>query len=112
MTPEVSYFIPGSLEDTYKHIEVADRHHVTAKQKGQLHIKMCDNDGDTFIETLHDVILAPDICDRLFPNIMSMNSVHTCLFHKGFFAVCFGSKKENPVTLPHSAQKKHEFWGK
>ena len=32
MTPEVSYFIPGSLEDTDKYIEVADRHHVTAKQ--------------------------------------------------------------------------------
>ena len=24
MTPEVSDFIPGSYEDTYKHIEVAD----------------------------------------------------------------------------------------
>ena len=35
MTPEVSDFIPGSLEDTDKHIEVADRHHVTAKQKVQ-----------------------------------------------------------------------------
>ena len=33
MTPEVSYFITCSLEDTYKHIEVADGHHVTAKQK-------------------------------------------------------------------------------
>ena len=33
MTPQVSDFIPGSLEDTDKHIEVADGHHVTAKQK-------------------------------------------------------------------------------
>ena len=39
MTPEVSDFIPGSLEDTYKHNEVADVHHVTAKQKGQVQIK-------------------------------------------------------------------------
>ena len=31
MTPEVSYFIPGSLDDTDKHIEVLDGHHVTAK---------------------------------------------------------------------------------
>ena len=36
MTPKVSYFIPGSLEDTDKHIEVANRHHVTLKQKGQV----------------------------------------------------------------------------
>ena len=33
MTPEVSDFITGSLEDTYKHIEFSKRHHVTAKQK-------------------------------------------------------------------------------
>ena len=31
MTPEVTYFIPGSLEDTDKFIEVADGHHVTTK---------------------------------------------------------------------------------
>ena len=30
MTPEVTDFIPGSLEDTDKFIEVANRHHVTA----------------------------------------------------------------------------------
>ena len=36
MTPEVSDFIPGLLEDTDKLIEVADVHHVTAKQKGKL----------------------------------------------------------------------------
>ena len=34
MTPHVPNFIPGSLEDTYKYIEVADGYHVTAKQKG------------------------------------------------------------------------------
>ena len=33
MTPEVSDFIPGSLEDTDKYIGVADGHSVTAKQK-------------------------------------------------------------------------------
>ena len=36
MTPKVSDFIPGSLEDTDKYIEVADGHHVTAKQKSQV----------------------------------------------------------------------------
>ena len=59
MIPEVSDFIPGSLEDTDKYIEVADVHHVTAKQKGQVRIKMCDNNGKPFIETLHNVLLAP-----------------------------------------------------
>ena len=33
MKPEVSDFIPGSLEDTDKHIKFADGHHVTAKKK-------------------------------------------------------------------------------
>ena len=36
MTPEVSDFIPGSLEDTDKYIEVADGNHVTTKEKGQV----------------------------------------------------------------------------
>ena len=40
MTPEVQDFIPGSLEDTDKYIEVADGHHVTEKQKGQVQIQM------------------------------------------------------------------------
>ena len=25
--------------------------------------------------------------------------------------VHFGTKKKNAVTLPHSSQRKHEFWG-
>ena len=36
MKPEVSDFITGPLEYTDKHIEVADGHHVTEKQKGQV----------------------------------------------------------------------------
>ena len=33
MKPEVSDFIPGSLEDTDKPIKFMDGHHVKAKQK-------------------------------------------------------------------------------
>ena len=36
MTPEVSGFIPGTLEDTDKSIEFTDGHHVTSKQKGRV----------------------------------------------------------------------------
>ena len=35
MTPEVTDFIPGSLEDRDKFIEVADGHNVTVKKKVQ-----------------------------------------------------------------------------
>ena len=66
MTPDVSDFNPGSLEYTDEHIEVADGHHVTEKQKVQVHLKMCNNNGDTFIATLHNVLLAPDLCGGLF----------------------------------------------
>ena len=59
-------FILGLLDDTDKHIEVADEHHIMAKKKGQVRIKMCDNNGDTLIATLKNVLLAPDLCDRLF----------------------------------------------
>ena len=73
MTPEVSDFIPCSLEYTDKHIEVADGHHVMTGGKGNLQIKKgkyklktCDNNGDPFIATLHNILLAPDLCNRLF----------------------------------------------
>ena len=59
-------FIPCSLEDKDKHTEVADEHHVTAEQKGQVQIKMGDNNGDPLIATLHNVLLSPDLCNRLF----------------------------------------------
>ena len=57
MKPEVSDFVPGSLEDTDKYIEVADWHHLTAKQKGQAQIKMCNGHGYPFIAMLHNVLL-------------------------------------------------------
>ena len=74
MTPEVTDFIPGSLEDTDKFIEVADGHHVTAKQKGSVLIQKFDNNGNTFFATLYNVLLAPDLCDRLFSIIKLMNA--------------------------------------
>ena len=61
MTPEGSEFITGILEDTDKQIEVADDHQVTAKHKGQVQIKMCDDNGDHFIATLYNVLLAPEL---------------------------------------------------
>ena len=74
MTPELSDFVPGSLEDTHKYIEVADGHHVTAKPKGRVRIQMCNDNGKTFIATLYNILLAPDLCDRLFSIITLMNS--------------------------------------
>ena len=109
MTPEVSDIIPGTLEDTDKYIEVAGGHHVTAKQKGQEQIQMCDDKGKSFIATLYNVLLAPDLCDRLFSIITLINVGHSCLFHKVFCTVYFGADKDNAVTLPHSEQRKHAF---
>ena len=63
---DFSDFIPGSLEDTDKHIEVADGHHIIAKQKGQVRIKMCNDNRNKFIAYLYNILLAPDLCDRLF----------------------------------------------
>ena len=66
ITPQVSDFIQCLLEDTDKYIEVADVHHITVKQKWQVQIKMCDNNGDPFIATLHNVVLAPDYATGYF----------------------------------------------
>ena len=66
MTPEVSEFIPGSLEYKNKNIEVTEGHHVTTKEKWQVQIKMCDNNGYSFIATLHNVLLVPDYATGYF----------------------------------------------
>ena len=87
MKPEVTDFIPGSLEDTDKFIEVADGHHVTAKQKESVRIQIFDDNGKNFVAALYNVLLAPYLCDRLFYIITLMNAGHKCLFHKGFCTV-------------------------
>ena len=84
MTPLVSNFIPGLLEDRDINIEVEDIYHVTAKQKGQVWIKMYYDIGDIFIATLHNVNLALYLCNMLFSIFMLMNLGYTCLYHKGF----------------------------
>ena len=72
MTPEVTDFIPVSLEDTDRFIEDADGHHVTAKQKGSVRIQMCNDNRKTFVATLYRVLLAPGLCDRFFSIITLM----------------------------------------
>ena len=73
---------------------------------------MCDNNIKTFVATLYNVLLAPDLCNRLFSIIKLMNAGHMCPFHKRFCTVYFGAKEDNAVTLPHSAVRKHTFSGK
>ena len=73
MTPQVSDFIPGSLEDTDKYIKVADVHHAPENQKGKVQIKMRDNNRDTFITTLRNILLETDLCDRLFSIVTLIN---------------------------------------
>ena len=109
MTPQVSDFIPGSLEDRDKNIEVADRHHVIAKKKGQVQIKMCDDNGYPFIATLHNVLLATDLCNILFSIIMLMNLGHTCLFQKGF-ALCTSEQKRKMQLHYHIIHKGNMYF--
>ena len=73
---------------------------------------MCDDNGKKIIATLYNVLLAPDLCDKLFSTITLMNAGHTCLLHKWFCMVYFGEEKDNAVTLPHNAQRKNAFAGK
>ena len=89
ITSQVLGYIPDSLEDTDKHIEVADGHHFTEKQKGQFQIKMNGDNGDTFTATLHNKLLAPYLCDGLSLIIKLLDSGQTCLFQKDFSTLYF-----------------------
>ena len=73
---------------------------------------MYDDNGKKFIATFYNVLLAPDLCDRLFSIVTLMNAGHTCILYKGFCMVYFGAKENTAVTLPHSAQREHAFLGK
>ena len=92
MTPEVMEFIPGSLEDMDKLIEVSDRHPVTAKQKDSVRIQMYDDNRKTFSATLYNVLLAPDLCDRFFSIMKLVNSGHKCFFIKGLHGVLWSKR--------------------
>ena len=60
-----------------QYTEVTYEHFVTAKKTGKVQIKIWDNNVKHFIATLYNVLLAPDLCDRLFYIIMLMNLGHT-----------------------------------
>ena len=72
---------------------------------------MCDDHGDPFIPRLHNVLLAPELCNRLFSIVTLMNSGHTYLFHKRFCTVYLRGREKNAVMLPHITQRKHAFLG-
>ena len=63
MTPYISDSIPGPLAEKDKYIEVKYGHFVTAKQTGEIQIKMCDNNDKPFIDTLYNILFAPDLCN-------------------------------------------------
>ena len=75
-TPEISDFIPGSLAETYKYIEVADRQFITAKKR-RISDKICGNNEKLLIATFYNVLFSPDLCDRIFSIITLMNSGNT-----------------------------------
>ena len=76
-TTDISDFIPGSFVETDKYIKVADDNLDIAKQTGQLKIEMCDSNGKPFIAMLYNVLLALDLCNRIFYIIALMNLLHT-----------------------------------
>ena len=112
MTPEVSYFITGLLEDTDKHIEVAEGNHVMEKQKVKVRIKIWNDNGDPFIAMLHNVLLAPDLYNGLFQSLYEWIRDIIVYSKKGFSLCTLEHNIYNIVTLPHSAQRKHAFLGK
>ena len=110
MTPQVSDFIPVSLEGKDKYIGLADGHCVTAKQKGQVQIRMCNDNRNLFIATLHNVNLTPDLCNRKVLIITLMNLVQTCLFNKSFCTVYFGNKREMRLLYHILYRGNIHFW--
>ena len=111
ITLEVLDSIPGSLEDMDKQIEVFDTHHGTSNQKGQVRIKMRDNDIYSFIATLHNVLLTPyNHATGYFLSLRSWIKETLVYYTKSFVLFTSKQKRKNSVTLSHSEQRKHAFF--
>ena len=54
---------------------------------------MGNDNENNFIATLHNILLAPDLCNRLYNMIQLMNLGEKKLFHKEFFTVYFVDKE-------------------
>ena len=74
MIPEISYFVPVSLVETDKYIEVANGDFSQLKT-GEFQIKNCDDNGKPLISTLYVLLSSPDFCDKLFSIIVLINLV-------------------------------------
>ena len=73
MTLDISDFIPVSLVETYKYIEVTYGNFITAKQTGEVQIKFHDINGIPFIAISYNKLPETDLCDGLFYIIKLMN---------------------------------------
>ena len=73
---------------------------------------MCGDNGDTFIATLHNVILAPDLCDMLFSIITLINFEHTCLLQKRFRRCNLGTKRKMHLLCHIMHSGNIHFWRK
>ena len=58
--------------------------YVKAKQKGNFHIRISGNNGNPFIAALHNILLALDLCDKLFSIITLMNLGIPVYLKRGF----------------------------
>ena len=66
---------------------------------------MCDDNGKPFVATLHNILSAPDLCDRLFSIIKLMNSGNTCLFNQFFLHSVLRSKGEKYINITTQCTK-------
>ena len=73
--------------------------------------KMSDDNGKPFIATLHNVILASDLCGKLFSIVELMNLVHTCLFYKGSCTLYIGSREKIQLHYHIVHKGNMHFWG-
>ena len=71
---------------------------------------MCDDNGDTFIATLHNVLLAPDLCESLFSIITLINLGILVYFKKGF-ALCNLEQKRKMRLHYHIVHKVNMHFG-
>ena len=72
---------------------------------------MCNDKGYNIITTFHNILLAQDLCNRLFSIIRLLNSGHTLFILQKVLHSVLWKQGENVVSLLQSALRKHECLG-
>ena len=99
MTPHVTDFLPDSLIDTNKIVEIADGSEASCTLHGSVLLNMLDDRGEQIQGEMEGVLYIKGLTQRLFSVPTFKNQGHHVLFGSTFAQLFFTTDFQHPVTI-------------